>query len=361
MSANPQPRPVVTGDLDLLISRSLDGDLPGEEERELKALLQSDSAARARYDAMARLVGRLEALPDPEAPFALSTRVRAQVENDTRGLAATLHRFGFYPRPATLGVLGAGIFAVVITSTLVVPPKPDATLAEARSKDASAAPDDGRVAVFFAESQKKADAAGAAAAPAAPAAAPATAAPARSRGSEGAPVRQEPVLVASAEAPREKEESLSFAPERDVQPLPAAAPAPAPAPAVGVAAEEPVERASLQKAVASEAKRKGGPYQQAAGASFADAQVAGASAQVVGKAAGSLRFASPARLDGLAGPFEGTYRLDLDGAGRVAAVVRLSGTGAEPSGLVARLKELSFAPADAARAEGAVEVKVRVP
>ena len=58
MSANPQPRPLVTGDLDLLISRSLDGDLPGEEERDLKSLLAADASARARYDAMARLVGK---------------------------------------------------------------------------------------------------------------------------------------------------------------------------------------------------------------------------------------------------------------------------------------------------------------
>ena len=71
MSANPQPRPLVTGDLDLLISRSLDGDLPLEEERELKALLAADPTARARYDAMARLVGRLDLSPVDEN-FALN-------------------------------------------------------------------------------------------------------------------------------------------------------------------------------------------------------------------------------------------------------------------------------------------------
>lgn len=367
MSANPQPRPFVTGDLDLLISRSLDGDLPGEEERELKSLLQADSAARARYDAMARLVGRLEELPDPEAPFALSTRVRSQVENDTVGIAATLHRFGFYFRPATVGVFVFGIVAVVLTSTVMVPPpKPAATVADGQLKaqPAPAAEDDGRVNIFFADSPKK-DASASAPAASAASAEPArpSAVPSRSRADDAkANVRQEPVLVASAEAPREKEESLSFAPERDAQPLAPAAPAPAAAPPAAVAsravADESVgEAVSLQKAAGSEAKRKSDFSLQATGAS-----IAGASAQVVGKAAGTLRISPSARLDGLAGPFEATYRLELDGAGRVTSVVRLSGgSGSEPSGLPARLKELSFAPADAARAAGAVDVKVRLP
>ncbi|HYN42546.1 MAG TPA: hypothetical protein VE129_12260, partial [Thermoanaerobaculia bacterium] len=198
MSANPQPRPFVTGDLDLLISRSLDGDLPGEEERELKSLLVADPAARARYDAMARLVGRLEALPDPEAPFALSTRVRSQVENDTVGVAATLHRFGFYFRPATVGVFVFGIVAVVLTSTIMSPPKPVATVAEAKDQStvqpAPVLEDDGRVNVFFAESAKKADA-GPAPVSAAPARIAATADQSRANEAKGK-LRQEPVLVA---------------------------------------------------------------------------------------------------------------------------------------------------------------------
>ena len=363
MSANPQPRPFVTGDLDLLISRSLDGDLPGEEERELKSLLAADPTARARYDAMARLVGRLEALPDPEAPFALSTRVRTQVEDDTRGLAASLHRFGFYFRPATVGVFVVGIVAVVLTSTIMVPPKPVATVAEAtdpsKAQPAPAPEDDGRVNVFFAESAKKDDASPAtvAAAPAAPARV--AAAPDQGRANEAkGKLRQEPVLVASAETPREKEESVAFAPERDAPTLAAAAPAPPSAVASRAAADESVaEGVSLQKAAGSDEKRLRASAPQAAGAS----RVA-ASAQVVGKAAGTLSFSTPARLDGLAGPFEGSYRLDLDGSGRVTDVVRLvGGSGSEPSGLAARLKELSFAPVEAARAAGSVDVKVRLP
>ncbi|MBK9090770.1 MAG: hypothetical protein IPL90_17715 [Holophagales bacterium] len=350
MSANPQPRPFVTGDLDLLISRSLDGDLPGEEERELKSLLAADPVARARYDAMARLVGRLEELPDPEAPFALSTRVRTQIEDDTRGFAATLHRFGFYFRPATVGVFIFGIVAVVLTSTLMTPPKPVATVAEATDQSkvqpAPAPEDDGRVNVFFAESPKKDDASPAAASGAAAALA-ASAAPARvaaaadqNRANEAkGTLRQEPVLVASAETRREKEEAVAFAPERDAPALAAAAPAPPSAAAPSAAADESVaEGASLQKAAGSDEKRLRASAPQAAGAS----RVA-ASAQVVGKAAGVLSFSNSVRLDGLAGPFEGSYRLDLDGSGRVTGVVRLvGGSGSEPSGLAARLKDLSF-------------------
>jgi hypothetical protein len=369
VSANPQPRPFVTGDLDLLISRSLDGDLPGEEERELKSLIAANPAARARYDAMARLVGRLEELPDPEAPFALSTRVRAQVEDDTRGLAATLHRFGFYFRPATVGVFIFGIVAVVLTSTIMVPPKPVATVAEA--KDQSKVPpapvleDDGRVNVFFAESAKKSDASpavvrGAPAAPAASAAPARIAAePALGRANEAKrEMRQEPVLVAAAETPREKEESVAFAPERDAPALAAAAPAPPSAVASRAAADESVaEGAALQKVAGSDEKRLRASAPQAAGAT----RIA-ASAQVVGKSAGTLSFSNPARLDGLAGPFEGSYRLDLDGSGRVTDVVRLvGGSGSEPSGLAARLKDLSFTPVEVARAVGSVDVKVRLP
>ncbi|MBP7678299.1 MAG: hypothetical protein KBB14_18490, partial [Thermoanaerobaculia bacterium] len=133
MSANPQPRPLVTGDLDLLISRSLDGDLPGEEERDLKSLLAADASARARYDAMARLVGRLEELPEAGTPFALATRVGSQVEADTQGFAATLHKYGFYFRPATFGVIAAGLVVVAVIATLRNPAKPVATVAEVKA------------------------------------------------------------------------------------------------------------------------------------------------------------------------------------------------------------------------------------
>jgi hypothetical protein len=286
------------------------------------------------------------------------------------GIAATLHRFGFYFRPATVGVFVFGIVAVVLTSTIMAPPKPTATVAEATDQStaqpAQAPEDDGRVNVFFAESAKKADAgpaaaSGAAAAPAAsaaPARIAAEPAPGRANEAKGE-MRQEPVLVASAETPREKrEESVGFAPERDAPALAAAAPAPPSAVASRAVADESVaEGASLQKAAGSDEKRLRASAPQAMGG----ARIA-ASAQVVGKGAGTLTFSTPPRLDGLAGPFEGSYRLDLDGSGRVTGVVRLvGGSGSEPSGLSARLKELSFTAVEAAREAGSVDVKVRLP
>ncbi len=339
MSANPQPRSFVTGDLDLLISRSLDGDLPGEEERELQSFLAADPSARARYEAMARVVGRLEELPDPEPPFAMSTRINSQLEDDTKGFTASLQRFGFYFRPATVGVIAAGIAAVTISYSVMSPPKPAATIAavseQAKAQPAAAPEDDGRVNAYFAEPEKKKDAP----APAKELAAAAPAAPAAARARSAAPLadaalaegraddekklnRQEPTLIASSEASRAKNEDLAFAPERDTASRAAAAPAP-----------------------------------QAAGGLRALA-----SAQVVGPSTGTLRLAVPARLDGLPGPFEGSYRLDLDGTGRVTRVVRLAGgSGSEPSGLSERLKDLSFTPAEAARTAGTVDVKVRLP
>ena len=333
MSANPQPRSFVTGDLDLLISRSLDGDLPGEEERELQSLIAANVTARARYEAMARVVGRLEELPDLEPPFAMPIRINAQIEDDTKGFAASLHRFGFYFRPATIGVIAAGIAAVTISYSVVSPPKPAATIADAsaqaKAEQAAAPEDDGRVNAYFVEPEKKKDTPGPAVAPdaAAPAARARSAAePAdilaqNQAGDEKGSIRQEPSLVASAEGVLAKKQEVTFAPERDTASLPAAAPAP-----------------------------------QAAGASRTVQSV-----QIVGTAVGVLRLSPPARLDGLPGPFEGSYRLELDGTGRVTGVVRLpGGSGSEPSGLPERLKELAFTPVEEARTAGSVDVKIRL-
>jgi len=338
----------VTGDLDLLISRSLDGDLPGEEERELRGLLAADPAARARYDAMARLVGRLEELPDPETPFALSTRVNTQVENDTKGFAASLQRYGFYFRPATLGVLAAGIATVAIVHSLRTPSAPPASVVAAKEAPAAAPADDGRVSVFFGESNPQAaPVAPRAAGPSAEAASTAARGPAPSsadaaKGRE----RPEPVLVASAEASRPKEEAYAPEPEPEPEAAAAAAP-PAAAPRGAAEAESALEERAARKPAAS--VRLGVSAPPAAGA------------EIVGTAAGSLRLAAPASLEGLAGPFDGTYRLELDASGRVTGVARLpGGSGTEPVGLPERLETLSFAPGSAARTAGSVDVRVRI-
>ena len=362
MSANPRLRPLVEGDLDLLISRSLDGDLPAAEERELRELLSADPSARARYEAMARLVGRLEALPDPEIPFALATRVNSQVEADTQGLAATLHRFGFYFRPATVFVFVAGLVAVGLTYTLRNPPKPDATVAQARSAPAAAA-SEGRVSVFLGPAEKKKDAAAAperdlpAAAPAAPAEVRLAGDARDARPAEAKP--QEPVLVASGASPGARDETAeTFAPE----PRGARGVA-APAPMLQAADFSPAASAATATEVSpieTEAVRSKG-VNALASAPAVKVSAAGSAVEIFGKAAGTLRLSSPARLDGLPGPFEGSYRLGLDASGRVIEVTRLfGGSGTEPAALADRLRALDFVPAEAARIAGSVDVKVRI-
>lgn len=346
MSANPQPRPLVTGDLDLLISRSLDGDLSGDEERELHAVLAADPFARARYDAMARVVGRLEELPDPEPPFALGTRVQVQVETDTQGFAAVLHRYGFYFRPATVGIVVLGFSVAAVVYSVRQSPAPTETIAAVGEQAAPAPVDDGRVSVYFLETAKKE------AAPApAPAAGPA-AEPARARNVEPkTAARPEPVLVASAEAPRSRDET-AFAPERDTTALASAAPAPAAAPREQ-AESASEERVATQKSAASLDAARLRPA--APGASPA------ATVDVVGDSAGVLRPVPPLGLEGLSGPFEGSYRLVLGPSGRVTGVARLAGgSGTEPADLPERLRGLSFAPAEAAGSVGVVEVRVRL-
>lgn len=346
MSANPQPRPLVTGDLDLLISRSLDGDLPGEEERELRELLASDPSARARYDAMARLVGRLEELPDAETPFALATRVGSQVEADTQGFAASLHKYGFYFRPATLGVIAAGIVTVAFVATLRNPPKPAATVAEVKAAPAPTA-DDGRMTVYLASMEK---AKGEAAAPAAASAPADVAAPAGAN----AAGRAVPALAGKAEGSVRGDEAR-FAPERD-------------APAVGQVASAAVAsegRAAGGNAEADRKETEAAPARlRAAAPAPAPPSAASPSPMLdlVGKSSVGLRLAAPARLDGLAGPFDGSYRLELNASGRVSEVVRLfGGSGAEPQALPDRLRALSFASSNGDPLAGSVDVRVRIP
>ncbi len=347
MSANPQPRPLVTGDLDLLISRSLDGDLPGEEERELKSLLAADASARARYDAMARLVDRLEELPDAGTPFALATRVSSQVEADTRGFAATLHKYGFYFRPATFGVIAAGLVVVAVIATLRNPPKPVATVAEVKTATATApapAAGEDRMTVYLATTEK----------PKEEAAAPAASVPAAPAEAKKGAGRSEPVLAAKAEDSRGGDEG-GFAPERDA--LADGQVASAEAVPRGRAAAENEQAARQETASAPARLGAAAPAPAPPGAERSSPRL-----DLVGSSSAGVRLAAPARLDGLAGPFDGNYRLELTSSGRVVEVIRLfGGSGTEPPALPDRLRTLSFASSTAAPLAGAVDVRVRLP
>ncbi len=116
MSARPFVPRLSDEDLDLLLSRSLDGDLSPEEEHDLETLLAHDPAAARRKEELQRIVTETRDLPVPAPPFALATRVNSNVaEKGGRG-GSVFHRFGFYPPPgmaigamALLGIVAVGI------------------------------------------------------------------------------------------------------------------------------------------------------------------------------------------------------------------------------------------------------------
>ncbi|MEO8587506.1 MAG: hypothetical protein ABI584_15170 [Acidobacteriota bacterium] len=146
MSARPSIPRLEGEELDLLISRSLDGDLSPEESRDLETVLANDAAARARMEALAGLVAEARALPAPAPPFALSTRVNSNVSEKAARGGSIFHRFGFYPPPgmAIGAMVVMGVVAVAIT--VMNPPRPVASILAERN--------DGPVDVFFQESAR---------------------------------------------------------------------------------------------------------------------------------------------------------------------------------------------------------------
>jgi len=117
VSARPFVPRLADEDLDLLLSRSLDGDLSPEAEHDLETILAHDPAAARRKEELQRLVAEARALPAPAPPFALATRVNSNVSEKAGHGGSVFHRFGFYPPPGT--AVGAmvllGIVAVAIT------------------------------------------------------------------------------------------------------------------------------------------------------------------------------------------------------------------------------------------------------
>jgi hypothetical protein len=116
VSARPDVPHLSEEDLDLLVSRSLDGDLSPEEEQQLERLVALDPAAARRKVELAALVADVKALPEPATPFALATRVNANVSERGGRPGALGARVGFYPAPGfakaalvVLGIVGVSI------------------------------------------------------------------------------------------------------------------------------------------------------------------------------------------------------------------------------------------------------------
>lgn len=158
MSARPQLATLPKEELDLLISRALDGDLDAAEQDTFERYLEQHPEARRRKEELSGLVAALKDLPALEPPFALATRVSAQVAERSAGLGSTWHRFGIYPSPGVV-VLVAGVLVAAAGLTVFLRPaaRPaaTATIAEkAPAKNASEEP----VQVFLQDRDKSANA-----------------------------------------------------------------------------------------------------------------------------------------------------------------------------------------------------------
>ncbi len=212
MSARPDPARLSDEELDLLLSRSLDGDLSPEEESRLAEVLASDPRAARRREELAALVGKLNALPDPAPPLGLTARTNAWTAERGRGMGAFWHRLGLFPPPAMVRGIGA-LFVIVLIGMSVLKTQS----VRQKAAESSEAKGDGRVAIFFGERGPAAPQAPAPAAPATPAR-EAAAAPPR----ENAPLKKskgvaaEPAAeIASREAPPARRDAPSFAGEPD--------------------------------------------------------------------------------------------------------------------------------------------------
>ncbi len=321
MSASPDVVRRSAEELDLLLSRSLDGDLTPDEERELAAVLASDPRAARRREELAALVARLGALPAPAAPLGLTARVAARAADKAEGTGGLWRRLGIFPPPAMVrGVVA--LFVIVLIGINVL----RSQSARQKAAEEAAKRDEGRVAIFFDGEKQSAPA------PQAPAAEPES--KPKTALKKGAPLP--PAGPYAARKDERSEDRAGFAPTvKDAPALHGQIDAEAPAPhekAQGGAAAVSNEGAPRQ---AMAVPARPAPAPAAAGVPLAwDVEIVGASAR-----AWALRrmTAQPPSASGVTA----TYRLTLDAQGNVVTVRPLDGAGSESDVLV---KSLVFTP-----------------
>jgi hypothetical protein len=360
VSARPFVPRLSDEDLDLLLSRSLDGDLSPEEEHDLETILAHDPAAARRKEELARIVAEARALPEPAPPFALATRVNSNVaEKGGRG-GSVFHRFGFYPPPG-MAVGAMALLGIVVVAITVLKPAPlqrvegpvDVFLTEGGSGGKRPQPETPKIA------SKESLQSRSAAAPAVPA--PAERAPA--------------AVVASAPEKKNKLEGKLDDKPVDAEKADSRKELALQAPASVIAANEPLspafeEKQEKQRQKLSKTEGDAGtaqPRRQAAPAPALDTvagQAAGAPAPAA-KAAGALVIAEPARAWSVAVRGEGArqwmlrrapegrpsvasaqvsaFRITLDAEGRVTAVRALDPRPVQPA-LLEFVRGLVFAP-----------------
>jgi hypothetical protein len=307
VSARPFVPRLADEELDLLISRSVDGDLSPEEASDLEAVLAHDPAAARRKEELASIVAEARTLPEPAPPFALATRVSSNVSEKTARGGSVFHRFGFYPPPGmAIGAMVALAFVAVAITVL----KPASPLPARRVE--------GPVDVFFMEGAKN----GAKDNDAAKRALP------------------EAPKIASKETVKNR--------------IAAARPAPAQAERAPAAV---VASASALAAAAGQAAGIAAPAAKASGA-LANAEHAGAWSVAV-RGEGARRWMlrrAPEGRPSVASTPASAFRVTLDADGRVTSVRALDARPVPPA-LLEFVRGLVFAPVgapDGAVAEGIV-------
>ena len=362
MSARPFVPRLADEELDLLLSRSLDGDLSPEEEHGLETILAHDPRAARRKEELQRLVAEAHALPAPAPPFALATRVNSNVSEKAGRGGSVFHRFGFYPPPG-MAVGAMALLGIVVAAITVLKPAPlrvaervegpvDVFLTEGENAAKRPRPETPKVA------SKEAARNQVAAAPAAPA--PAEPAPA--------------AVVASALEEKFKEKQVDA--EKDAGKVDSRKKLAVQAPASVVAANEPASPASEEKqdkqrqklskteadAATAPARRQAAP---APGVDAAAGRAAGGIGATAAKASGALANAEPARAWSVAVRGEGArrwmlrrapegrpsvastqasaFRITLDAEGRVTSVRALDARPVQPA-LLEFVRGLVFAP-----------------
>ena len=360
MSARPFVPRLADEELDLLLSRSLDGDLSPEEEHGLETLLAHDPAAARRKEELQRLVAEARALPAPAPPFALATRVNSNVSEKAGRGGSVFHRFGFYPPPG-MAVGAMALLGIVVVAITVLKRAPlriaqrvegpvDVFLTEGGSAAKRPQPETPETAKTL---PKEAARNRVAAAPAAPAQA------------EPAPVAVVASALQEKQVDAEKDAGMVDSRKKLAEQAPASV----------IAANEPASPASEEKqekqrqrlsktegdAVAAQARRQAAP----APALDATAGQAAGGAAPAAKASGALANAGPARAWSVAVRGEGArrwmlrrapegrpsvastqasaFRITLDAEGRVTSVRALDARPVQPA-LLEFVRGLVFAP-----------------
>jgi hypothetical protein len=296
-------------ELDLLISRSLDGDLSPEETRDLETVLANDPAARRRKEELAGLVAEARALPAPAPPFALSTRVNSNVSEKTARGGSVFHRFGFYPPPGmTIGAMVVlGVVAVAITVLNPAPRPVGSTIAQRA---------DGPVDVFFQEGARAKDATK-------------KAAPSESLGAK----------IASKEKARDRGEAALSAPVSEPSGAPASILEAKPAEVVA-ASNDPALSAAAPRAAGDTAPAAPAPANRAIG--HVESRTWSVAIRGEGARRWMLRSAPEGRPPAPSAPAS-SFRVTLDAEGRVTAVRALDARAVQPA-LLEFVRGLVFAP-----------------